>query len=87
MKNLLSAMGYLIPEAAVMGGMPSPYGSYAALPAQYRSPYVPGTPPMQVQWAPDSCFDVPPSPPPPPFSLPSLSPIPRFPFHSSFTIL
>ncbi|KAJ6551506.1 hypothetical protein B0H19DRAFT_1157958 [Mycena capillaripes] len=33
-------MGYLSPEAAVMGGTPSPYGSYAALPTQYSSPYV-----------------------------------------------
>ncbi|KAJ7146638.1 hypothetical protein C8R44DRAFT_864377 [Mycena epipterygia] len=41
-KNLLSAMGYLTPEAAVIGGTPSPYGSYAALPAPYNSPYVPG---------------------------------------------
>jgi hypothetical protein len=39
-KSLLSAMGYLAPEAAVMGGTPSPYGSYAALPAPYNSPYV-----------------------------------------------
>ncbi|KAJ7078996.1 hypothetical protein C8R44DRAFT_863019 [Mycena epipterygia] len=30
------------PEAAAMGGTPSPYGSYAALRAQYNSPYVPG---------------------------------------------
>ncbi|KAJ7679220.1 hypothetical protein DFH06DRAFT_1166036 [Mycena polygramma] len=41
-KNLLSMMGYLTPEAAVLGGTPghSPYGSYAALPApSYGSPY------------------------------------------------
>ncbi|KAJ7761237.1 hypothetical protein DFH07DRAFT_815801 [Mycena maculata] len=38
-KNLLSAMGYLTPEAAVLGGTPSPYGSYAALPTPYNTPY------------------------------------------------
>ncbi|KAJ7463641.1 hypothetical protein FB451DRAFT_1562098 [Mycena latifolia] len=38
-KSLLSAMGYLTPEAAVMGGTPSPYGSYAALPTPFNSPY------------------------------------------------
>ncbi|KAJ6595016.1 hypothetical protein DFH09DRAFT_1357787 [Mycena vulgaris] len=38
-KSLLSAMGYLAPEAAIMGGTPSPYGSYTALPAPYTSPY------------------------------------------------
>ncbi|KAJ7075590.1 hypothetical protein B0H15DRAFT_652707 [Mycena belliarum] len=45
-KSLLSAMGYLTPDAAVMGGTPSPYGSYAALPGAtpYSSPYVPAAP-------------------------------------------
>ncbi|KAK7017401.1 hypothetical protein R3P38DRAFT_3275300 [Favolaschia claudopus] len=38
-QNVLSAMGYLAPEAAVMGGTPSPYGSYANLSAGYTSPY------------------------------------------------
>ncbi|KAJ7706660.1 hypothetical protein B0H17DRAFT_1325558 [Mycena rosella] len=38
-KNLLSAMGYLAPEAVVMGGTPSPYGSYTALPTPYNSSY------------------------------------------------
>ncbi|KAJ7674337.1 hypothetical protein B0H17DRAFT_159232 [Mycena rosella] len=38
-KHLLSSMGYLAPEAAVMGGTPSPYGSYTALPTPYNSPY------------------------------------------------
>ncbi|KAK7055835.1 hypothetical protein R3P38DRAFT_3342831 [Favolaschia claudopus] len=32
------AMGYLAPEAAVMGGTPSPYGSYTNLSAGYTSP-------------------------------------------------
>ncbi|KAJ7351965.1 hypothetical protein DFH08DRAFT_857591 [Mycena albidolilacea] len=39
-KSLLSAMGYLAPEAAVLGGTPSPYGSYASLQTPYNSPYV-----------------------------------------------
>ncbi|KAF7358406.1 hypothetical protein MVEN_00890800 [Mycena venus] len=39
-KNLLSSMGYITPEAAVLGGTPSPYGSYTSLPAAaYSSPY------------------------------------------------
>ncbi|KAJ7726499.1 hypothetical protein B0H16DRAFT_1592429 [Mycena metata] len=42
-KNLLSQMGYLAPEAAVLGrASPSPYGSYAALPTPYGSPYTMG---------------------------------------------
>ncbi|KAJ7439079.1 hypothetical protein B0H11DRAFT_571641 [Mycena galericulata] len=40
-KTLLSTMGYLTPEAAVLGGTPSPYGSYAPLPTPYNSPYSP----------------------------------------------
>ncbi|KAJ7025081.1 hypothetical protein C8F04DRAFT_1129591 [Mycena alexandri] len=39
-KSLLSQMGYLAPEAAVLGrASPSPYGSYAALPGPYTTPY------------------------------------------------
>ncbi|KAJ7089164.1 hypothetical protein C8R44DRAFT_751599 [Mycena epipterygia] len=54
-------MGYLMPEAAAMGGTPSPYGSYATLPAQYSSPYMPGTfmnePGCKI-FAPDICSDL-----------------------------